>query len=397
MKPVPLLIWSDDPSASSGLARICRDLAVRIAAHLPDVFRVATVGYGGAGSSQLGFTQYHWHHRDDYLMPELPLIWNDFARGEKGIFLTIQDPSRVLWLAKPETCPDPNLAAWLKKRPFQLHGYFPIDATGPKDKLSIMLKECLLGYDRILCYSEWARKIVLNTLGEEQSRHRDLFQLPHGIDTLTFYPRARTRQRAMFGQMTVGRPVFISDDELLVGIVATNQPRKDYGLAIATCAELARSRKVRIWIHTDAMDRYWSIPYLLVDYGLDNGSLLSLGTFSDDTMAKLYSACDVTLGIGLGEGYGYPIFESLACGTPCIHGDYGGAAEHMPKEMLVLPRSWRCEGVYNCIRPVFHPAEWCSTVNLLSVCPEKRAGLPAHLDWKNLWPRWEEWLRKGVY
>jgi hypothetical protein len=24
-----------------------------------------------------------------------------------------------------------------------------------------------------------------------------------------------------------------------------------------------------LWIHTDAMDRFWSIPYLLTDYGIN--------------------------------------------------------------------------------------------------------------------------------
>ena len=46
--------------------------------------------------------------------------------------------------------------------------------------------------------------------------------------------------------------------------------------------------------------------------------------YTDEQMARMYSACNVTLGIGNGEGYGYPIFESLACGVPCIHGTYSG-------------------------------------------------------------------------
>src|ERR1035438_4160914 len=235
MKPIPLLIFSDAISAPTGLALITRDLATRIHANLSDVFKVATVGYGASGSSKFGFTQYSWAQNNEWIIRDLPEMWEDFAGDQKGIFLSIYDPHRMLWLARPETCTYQRVRRFLEKPPFQKWGYFPIDATGPNNKLSLMLKECLMGYDRVLCYSEWARKIVENTLGEEQSNKRDLDQLPHGIDTSVFFPRPRARQRQMFGQMAVGREVAIRDDELLIGIVATNQARKDYGLGIATC------------------------------------------------------------------------------------------------------------------------------------------------------------------
>ena len=54
-------------------------------------------------------------------------------------------------------------------------------------------------------------------------------------------------------------------------------------------------------------------------------------------MAQFYSACDVTLGIGLGEGAGYPLFESTSCGTPVVHGNYGGGPEYLTAESLVEP------------------------------------------------------------
>jgi len=392
MKPIPLLIFSDAVSAPTGLARITRDLASQIHANLSDAFKVATIGYGGAGSSKFPWPQYSWTMNNEWVIRDLPEIWDDFAGEQRGIFMSIYDAHRMLWLARPEVCTDTRIRKFLEKAPFERWGYFPIDATGPNDRLSIMLKECLLGYNRILCYSEWARKIVANSL---PIKHDNLDQIPHGIDTSIFYPRARSRQRQMFGNMAVGKPVAILDDEFLIGIVATNQARKDYGLGIATCAELAKSRKVRIWIHTDVLDRHWSIPYLLSDFGLSSGNLISLGTLTDDVMARLYSACDVTLGIGNGEGFGYPIFESLACGTPCIHGFYGGAAEHLPVNMLVPEVAYRFEGIYNCVRKVYRPEDWATVVSLLANDPEKPM-LPEHLNWKSLWPIWEAWFRRGV-
>lgn len=394
MKPIPLLIFSDAVSAPTGLARITRDLATRIHANLSDVFRVATIGYGGSGSSKFPWTQYGWTQNPEWVIHDLPEIWEDFAGDQRGIFMSVHDPARMLWLAQPDTCTDETIKTFVQKPPFRKWGYFAIDATGPNNRLSIMLRHCMLGYDRILCYSEWARKILANTLTPDEASKRDLSQLPHGIDTKVFYPRHRARQRQMFGKMAVAEELAIADDELLIGIVATNQTRKDFGLGLATCAELAKSRKIKIWIHTDAVDRAWSIPFLLADFGL-SGHMLSICQQTDETMARLYSACDLTLGIGLGEGYGFPIFESLACGTPCIHGDYGGAAEHMSERelLLVSPCAMRYEGVYGWLRPVFSAHDWS---RLAEARASDRVSLPPHLDWNNLWPRWESWFKKGI-
>jgi len=281
--------------------------------------------------------------------------------------------------------------SFLETKPFKKWGYFPIDATGPQDRLSCMLKECLIGYDRVLCYSAWSKQIVENTLGAKESKQRDLTWLPHGIDTNVFHRYSKVDYRRIFSEMAVGKKVEIEPDEFLVGIVATNQARKDYGLGLATCAEIAKERKLRLWIHTDALDRYWSIPYLLSDFGLSRGNFISLDNHPDEVMARLYSACDVTLGIGAGEGFGYPIFESLACGTPCVHGNYGGAPEHLPPELLVEPKAYRYEGVYGSVRPVYDPKDWAK-----KVLAAPQAKFPEYLGWNVNVRKWKEWFLKGV-
>lgn len=400
MERIPLLLFSDAVSSPTGLARITRELAIRIAANLGDVFELATVGHGGCGNYHLPFKQYSWTFSDDWIIRDLPDVWADFAGERKGIVLTVHDPSRMLWFSRPETCIDNRIRQYLEHAPFKKWGYFAIDASGPNGKLSGMLRECLLGYDRVLCYSQWAEKIILSTLGISAAEDRDLQSIPHGIDTDVFYPRGR-KWRQLFGNIiTNGKfPLSIEDDELLVGIVATNQFRKDYGTVIQVCSELAKQRKIRLWIHTDRMDNTWSIPNLLSDFGLNTKAIspmVSLMQHSDDTMAKLYSACDVTLAPGCSEGFGYPIFESLACGTPAIHGDNGGAPEHMCKCMLVPPVAWRFEGIWNCVRPVFSAEGWIKAIDTVTTPPLSEIKLPDHLAWKQLWPRWERWFRKGV-
>lgn len=391
---IPLLIFSDAVAAQTGLARIARDLAIRIHEHLSDVYQVATIGYGAATSSRLPFHQYSWAHNSEWIIHDLPEVWYDFAGDRRGVFLSIQDPSRMLWLARPEAaCTNPTVVRFLKNRPFEKWGYFPIDAVGANGKLSCVLEACLRGYDKILAYSKWSEKIIIKTIGQQASEERCLDYFPHGIDRTVWYPRGR-KFRQIFGELAIARKATIEPFEKLVGIIATNQPRKDFALAMQVCQELReRNHKIRLWIHTDSFDRYWQIPWMLDDYKLLGENIISNGAIDDESMAKLYSACDITLGIGRGEGFGYPIFESLACGTPCIHGNYGGAPEHLPETLKVKPIAYYVEGNFCSHRPVYDPVDWA---NKVEAAWGKQTELPEHLDWNVLWPKWEQWLRRNA-
>jgi glycosyltransferase involved in cell wall biosynthesis len=395
--PIPLLILSDAPTCQSGLGRITRDLATRIHAQMSDVLRVATAGYAGSYSRLLGFPQYGIDMQD-WVVLNLPDIWEDFAGQERGIVMTIWDPSRLAWFSHPQKyCPNKRLRTFLVNAQIRKWGYFPMDATGIHDRLTASLKEIISGYHRILAYSEWAAAILDRTFAVRGTEH-----LPHGIDTSIFAPKPRVQARHGFGQKLnikwvkgpkQGTHFAIPDDAMMIGIVATNQVRKDWGLGLATVAELAKTRNISCWCHVDILEKHWSLPSLSNDYSLAEVCALSAEDYTDEQMCWAYSACDVTLGIGTGEGFGFPIFESLACGTPCIHGNDGGAPEHMPTWMLVEPVASRIEGPYNCIRNVYSPRDFA---NAALRCREEEWSFPSHLDWNNLWPRWEEWLRRGL-
>jgi glycosyltransferase involved in cell wall biosynthesis len=404
-----LLIVSDSVSASSGLARITRDLSIRIHENLSDVYDLATAGYGSAGSVKFPWMQYNLEGMSDWVIPSLPEIVKDFAGEEQCIIMFIWDLHRVSWFSQPERLGGESLAKfpmlreWLLKANIEKWCYCPIDASGPQDRLSFPLALTALGFDRLLAYGEFGEGVLRRSIGDVEADKRHLTFLPHGIDCNMFLEYPHKPSRNLFFQHTGAQTLLamlginskiepIQDDEVLVGCVSTNQARKDLALACETIALLSRERKVRFWLHTDTLERAWSIPSLLVDFGILENTVISLGFLHDKKMATGYAACDLTLGPGA-EGWGLPIGESLACGTPVIHGGYAGGADVVPKEMQVSPVAFRYEGSFASMRPVYRAEEWVKKANEWI---GKRANLDSRYDWNNLWIRWETWFREGV-
>lgn len=391
-----MLLLSDAPTAQTGLARITRDLATRIHANMADVFDVGTVGYGGTQSRSLGFPQYEMV-MDNWVVHNLPDVWKDFSQGNPGILMTIWDLSRILWLTRPENCEDIELRKFLQSKPFKKIGYLPMDATGINNKLTNVLRHTAEGFDRVLAYSAWAENILRNTLTPGSPILDNLTFLPHGIDCDVFKPRNRHAARQSFGQradlrfVNTGKFVTIPDDALLVGVVGTNQPRKDWGLAVATVAKMRETRKVMLWCHIDRLENAWSLLGLLNDCGILDAVVTTVH-LPDEVMSYCYSACDVTLAIGLGEGFGFGAAESLACGTPVVAPDYGGG-EFIPKEFLVKPFGYRIEGAYSVVRPVMSPTDFATKALEIAGMPTE---CPEYIRWDVLWPNWQTWFLEGV-
>ena len=392
MQNIPILLVSDCPSQTSGLARITRDLATVLAGM--SEFRVATLGWMGTGSCRLPFQTYHMG-ASEWGEQSLPAVWDEWSRGEAGIVLAIWDKSRLLWLAQPQYTQDEWLRNWLldaRRRKFKAWLYTPIDSTGPMNRLTAISRDVLLGFDRLLVPSPWADDVVRRTIGAEAADARGLSWMPHGLNMKTFTTDSRA-----------------ASDVKRIGVVATNQHRKDFGMVAAVCARLAELMKgnVRFWWHVDQDIRYWSIPALIADYQLGEYVEVSHPPADDKWLAEQYRRCDVTLHPGLGEGFCYPVFESLACGTPAVHGNYGGCASLMRTcgldHLLVEPVEWRLEGQYDCLRPLFRPEDFVNVIMQtlesygdMKITPADVAKSVEHLSWKKLGHVWKRWLREGL-
>lgn len=388
----PLLILSDMPTAATGLGRIAGELAERIAGNMPE-FRVAVCGTGGTSSRHLRYTTYPVRVAPDMSIPELPFVWNDFAGDEEGIILAIWNTSWLEWMADPTRLPQGDLRIFLQGKQFKIKKwlYAPIDGEGPLGRLPKSQNRIVMGFDRVLAPTRFAAEIIRKTA------NRLCPVLPHGIDTTMFYPRDRAEARDCFLVKVANYPKGKLDQNFfLLGVVATNSPRKDWGLCFQVCHELLeRGESVGLWAHTDAVQKpgAWDLRMLAEEFGMDQRTIFTNGNLDNDQMAWGYSAMDVTLSIGSGEGYGYTGAESLACGVPSIHGNYAGSVDFIPRQFLVDPVGYRLDGYYGIKRPAYRAEDWANAVMFHR---GTKAELAPEFSWEGCWPAWESWLREGV-
>lgn len=386
MRPTPILFLSDNPAIPTGLARITKDLAVHVAT-MPE-FRVGVLGRGGLSSSKLPFFNVAFDEKYGWAEDLIEGVWDDFAGSDTGVIMTVNDLSRLSWLTRPRM--GGRLQEFLTSKRFQVWGYIPIDHYSVGMKLTGEMADTLLGFDRILAYTIFGKQVIERTLGVD-----GISWCPHGINGDVFKPRDKAAGRAILG---------VPMTDTLIGMVATNQMRKDWGTAFGAFAKIKKPG-MKFWCHTDVPIRYWNMYALAQDFGVQNSVVFTYnGQFNSEQLSYCYSACDVTILPSLSEGWGFPITESLACGVPVIHGDYGGGVEQIPeRDWLVGSVATRLDGQWNCIWPVWSPDDWGDKIEhvLANYGGGTHRGYCVnsiqHLYWKNLFPSaWKRWFLEGL-
>ena len=396
---VPFLVVSDAPNCPTGLGRIARDLTSRLheARDLLgiDVHQLG-VNYDGSPWPWRVYPLYdveNWGERDI----ARTLGW--VSGGKKAIIFTVWDPSRCYPITQQRNRKEPGKSAIHPATEFW--GYFAVDGNDPNGGFGGPAGAALKSYERILGYGKWGAGVLkATTLAQGMDAHVEY--LPHGIETDAFSPFQESEYIDC-----LPASLYALRGKVMVGCVASNQARKDWGLFFQTMSLLRREfPELQLWAHVDFHTKTWSIPGLADLFGFNNSSLVvTQEGMSDLELAGMYSMCSATFAPGLGEGFGYPIVESLACGTPVVHGAYGGGTELIPRgEWIFPPIAARLEGPYSLIRPVYEPSG-ALEATLAAVAFKQRegetgraycAGSVAHLDWKQLWPRWLGWFRRGV-
>ena len=203
--------------------------------------------------------------------------------------------------------------------------WFPIDHEPVPPAV---LEKVRYAFSRIV-YSKFAMK-------QMEEHDLDCHYVPHGTDTQLFKPIVEgERQQA---HTYIGLP----DDSFIVGMVAANKgypSRKAFEENIAAFKMLADKHKdavlfLQTWTGEGGNDCVNLLEYCRA-IGLQLGKNVffcdqvanTMGGFPDNYMVLLYNSFDVLLSVSRGEGFGIPILEAQACGTPVITGDWTSMSE----------------------------------------------------------------------
>jgi len=175
--------------------------------------------------------------------------------------------------------------------------------------------------------SSWGIRVAK----ESGIHYQRLRYVPHGVSDAYKVLDEPDKCKARFG---------FPDVDVLISMVSVNRGRKFIPNQLEGVRKFIENNpdlKVGVYLHTNPQpDNYslhggWNLPTVLDLYGLadvvrfPDPYIYRIG-FSEKQMCELYNATDVLLNATT-EGYGLPIIESQACGTPVVTVNHGNGPE----------------------------------------------------------------------
>jgi len=240
--------------------------------------------------------------RGQYLAQHANRFFGGDPKG--GLVVTLMD----VWVMDPRFASQVNMACWC-----------PVDhQPPPPDVVNFFVQS-----DAI--------PIAMSRFGEAMLGRLDPLYCPHAVDCDVYKPYDTKQARGKS----------FPDDAFVVGIVAANKgrpSRKCFSQSLQAFRKLCENHdNAYLYLHTmmdPALAQGENLPALLEDLGIpkdrvriaDQYSML-FQPYSNDDMAKLYSAMDVLLNPAMGEGFGVPVLEAQACGTPAIVSNFSAMPE----------------------------------------------------------------------
>lgn len=271
-------------------------------------------------------------------IPVYPMLANDL-RSTTMLGLHYQDWRADLMIGLHDIDKHVDGPALVKRFPGLLRALWaPIHSTPLPSSEEVCLRAVRLS-------------IAMSRFGERVARDYGLAvcYVPHGVDTAALRSMAKAEVRARLGWPA---------DVFVAGMVAANTgTRKAFQQHIEAFAMFHRK-------HPDSMLYLQTLEVAPGGLNLSSVCLqagLKIGTdvvfcdpyryflgMREPEMAVIYSALDVLLMVTKGEGFGLPIVEAQACGTPVIVGDWSAMPELCfagwkvgQEESMAVESNWR--------------------------------------------------------
>lgn len=192
--------------------------------------------------------------------------------------------------------------------------YYPIDGENFPPKWVPFVQQC----DGLIAFNNFAKRET------EKVTQADVRVTPLGVDSALFFPMPRDERNRLRQQEFPWM-----NQRFVVTWIGRNMIRKNPGLAIMGFAQWVKEHKVKdalLYMHCADDDRAGcSIMELVrrdfpeIENQIVMPSLFNVSSgISRTILAKLIQCSDVGLNTSIGEGWGMPITETMACGVPVI-------------------------------------------------------------------------------
>lgn len=285
-----ILTFGNAPYAWSGYGTQAAQLVPRLRSAGHEVAIAAFHGLHGAPLWWNGIMIYPGSTEDLWAQD---VVKGHYDHHQAELLITIMDA----WVCNPQIMSTMNAAHWM-----------PIDCTP------------LSALDRKFLAEGGGRPIAMSEFGRVQLADAgwDALYAPHAIDTQLFAPRPdRDEVREQTGM--AGR--------FLIGINAANQDplRKGFAEQFEAFAQFRSAHPEALLLVNARAVTNQGLNLTTLAEGLGLGPdavqfcdqyLYAAGLTGQDKMARWYGLLDLLSNCSFGEGFGLPILEAQACGTP---------------------------------------------------------------------------------
>lgn len=346
MTHIRILFFSNAPWSCTGYGRQTAIWAPRLKQMGHDVAIAAFHGLHGGPLRWLdGIQVYPGSLEDPFARDVLP---GHYRHWRADLCITLMDA----WVLDPARLGGMNVAHWM-----------PIDCA----PLSSM--------DSAVLTAGGGRPVAMSAHGRAQLKAAgwDAPLVPHGIDTKTFAPLGASER--LEARKSLGW-----EDRFVVAVNAANQDpvRKGFGEQFEAFAQFAADvPEALMVVHSrDQTAQGVNLRAITAGLGIDDRVIIgeqyqiAAGMITDTEMARFMGMADVLSNCSYGEGFGLPVVEAQAAGTPVVVTDCSAMTELCGSGWLVEGQQFWNKG---------HSAWWTAP----SVAGITEAYREAYGEWKS--------------
>lgn len=207
-----------------------------------------------------------------------------------------------------------NYAFTSKKEPFivTIHDCTDLDKTASTDVSEEKRKRYIEKYNfaaynskAIVTISNYSKSEILKYFNVEPEK---VIVNYHGIDRKRFKIQSKEEIQTVLNKFDIRHPFFFA--------CSCSRPRKNLITALRAFRKFRTTNPEHIFVVA------WSNPFpeLQREFAkeISEGSIRFLPFLSDSEIVSFYNGASLSVYVSRKEGFGLPILESFACGTPCM-------------------------------------------------------------------------------